>query len=226
MPQIGERIFVQGGNQKYCGLTNEELIRYIGTDWTSLRIGLLCAMNLNGTSTVAGRLAIGVCSGSTNPMGAASTTLFCGMLTQGDLTYNANSGNPYFSQGSAYGLRRVNNTNTTAGVGTTNMYLTSTDGSLQRRSLVFIDLNKGGSSNVVVFSNPTTQFNIDFSFAHFLEGLEYPSNPAVQGISLQSTSAQTVSFSETPGSLDHVDVRWSGLSQALEIYAWGVWRKS
>jgi hypothetical protein len=230
MPQIGERIFVLGGNKKYCALTNEEIVRYIGTDWTSIRIGLLAAINTDGTNNITGRLAVGVCSGSTNPVMAATTTLFCGMRnlsSAGAYVYNANAGFPYFSNGITYGLRRVGNTDTTAGVGNTNMFVTTNTGSLQRRSLIYVDLNKIGANSEQTWTNNTTQFGIDFNYSHFLEGLEYPGNPVVQNTSLFGNTIQTLSsFSEAPGPLDHVDIAWSGLSQAFEIYAFGVWRKA
>lgn len=228
MPQIGERIFVLGGSDKYCALTNEELIRPIGTDWSALRIGLMVALNTDGTNNITGRLAIGVCSGNTNPVGNSNTTLFCGTrtLSPGTWTYNANSGNPYFSSGAQYGLRRVGASDTTAGISNTNMFIATNTGSVQRRSLIFVDVAKAGSEQP--FCTNTTQIASDYSFASFLEGLEYPSsgNLTIQNIALAVQTSQTISFDQTPGLLDHVDVQWTGASQALEIYAWGVWRKS
>lgn len=229
MATIGERIFVLGGSKKYVSLANEEIVRYIGTDWTSIRIGLLVALNTDGTNNISGRLGIGVCAGDTNPlMNPTSTDLFVGHRTlsgSSTWTYNANSGNPYFSQSAFYGLRREGTTDTTAGVGNTTHYITTVDGgSIQRRSLIFLDLDKSGTTQP--FSNATTQFGIDLDYAALVEGLEYPSTSLrVQDNLLQAQASQSLGFG-TPESLDHIDIAWSGVDQALEIYALGVWRKS
>lgn len=227
MPQIGSRVFVAGGTKQYCSLLNDELVRYIGSDWTSLRIGLLVAMQENGVSSVSGRLGIGVCSGNTNPLGAASTTLFCGTrsLSPSTWAFNANAGNPYFSSGVQYGLRRVGNTDTTAGLSVTNLFIASNGGSLQRRSLVYVDVSKAGTE--LPQYTASAQMANDNTFTNFLEGLEYAgSTLTIQNVALTSSTQQGITFDQTPGLLDHVDVQWTGAAQALEIYAWGVWRRS
>lgn len=227
MPQIGQRIFVLGGTKQYCSLLNNELIRYVGTDWTSLRIGMAVALETDGTNGIVGRLGIGVCSGNTNPLGSSNTTLFCGTrtLTPSTWSYNANSGNPYFSTGSQYGLRRVGNTDTTAGISVTNLFIATNTGSLQRRSLVYVDVSKGGSE--LPQYTASAQIANDNSFENFLEGLEYASSGiTIQNVALTASTAQGISFNEAPGPLDHVDIQWTGTAQALEIYAWGVWRRS
>jgi hypothetical protein len=227
MPQIGSRVFVAGGAKQYCSLLNDELIRYIGTDWSSLRIGLLCALGTDGVNNITGRLAIGVCSGNTNPVGSSNTTLFVGTrtLSPGTWTYNANAGNPYFSTGSQYALRRVGASDTTAGVSVTNLFIATNTGSLQRRSMVFVDVAKAGTETPQYTAS--AQIANDNTFTNWLEGLEYAnSGITVQNVALTSSSQQSISFDQTPGQLDYVDVQWTGAAQALEIYAWGVWRRS
>lgn len=228
MPQIGQRIFVAGGADNYCSLANEELIRYIGSDWTSIRIGMMAALNTNGVANITGRLAVGVCSGNTRPVGNAATTLFVGNRTlvgSPTWTYNANAGNPYFSQSAQSGLRRVAGVDTTLSVGVTNFFIASNNGSLQRRSLIYADLIK--TAGETPFCTPVAQMALDNSFSNFLEGLEYAgATPTVQNVAMTAATQQATSFDETPGLLDHVDVQWTGVTEALEIYAWGVWRRA
>lgn len=229
MPQIGQRAFVLGGNKKYASLVNNELIRYIGSDWLTLRVGILCAMGTDGTNNLTNTtLALGVCSGNTNPVGTNPTTAFSGMrgiIQANNFTYTANSGNPYFNMGLMYGLRRVNNTDTTAGIGNTTAYFATNTGSVQRRSLFFIDLARSGS--VISFATNTGQLAQDFDFEDFLEALEYPSNPVAQNSNLFAASSQSINVGDANGPLDHVDLCWkNALNVPLEIYAWGAWRKT
>lgn len=236
MPFISSRLFVAGGTKKCITLLNEEHVRYIGSDWTGIRIGMLCALTENGVSNITGRLAMGVCSGQTNPVGnATSTTGFVGYrsLSPSTWTYTANSGDPYYASGIFYGLRRVNNTDTTYGIGSTNLSIVSTapgNGSLQRRSLIYVDLNKANGGGIVAYT-ANAQFGADYSVGDFLMGLEYSSvgqTPVIRGTSLQGSSSQTIDLSPPSAGnvFDCLDIHWSGTSQALEIYALGVYRKS
>ena len=80
MANIGSRLFNLLAD-KYLTLANEEWVRTlaIGNDWNKLRLGLLLAVTPNGTNPLGGTaLMLGLCSGKTNPYGAASTTNFVG----------------------------------------------------------------------------------------------------------------------------------------------------
>lgn len=80
----------------------------IGTDWATVRIGFLLAINPNGsTQSIRGlRFLIGLCSGTQNPVGSASPGHFVGMNlgsnydAPSELAYLPNSGYPYFKTGS------------------------------------------------------------------------------------------------------------------------------
>jgi hypothetical protein len=233
MPFISSRIFVAGGTKKLMTLQNEEHVRYIGSDWLGLRIGILCALTDNAGGNVSGRLGIGVCSGQMNPLGnPTNTTNFTGFrnLSPATWTYTANSGDPYFTTGSFYALNRVGNSDTTAGIGGTNVNMVTTapgNGGLQRRSMIIVDLNRtNGAANS--FYTSTAQFNADYSVGDFLMAMEYSTinqTPVFRGITMSAGSQQTIGMSFVPGALDSVDVHWSGASQALEIYGMAVYRK-
>jgi hypothetical protein len=235
MPFISSRIFVAGGTKKLMTLQNEEHVRFIGTDWTTLRIGMLCAIQDNAGANVTGRLGIGVCAGQTNPLGnPTNTTNFFGSRNLSGAgatwTYTANSGDPYFANGSFYGLMRQGNVDTTAGVATTNINIVTTalgNGSLQRRSLVIVDISKGGTQ---AFYTGTAQFNADYMVGDFLSCLEASNvfvTPTFRAITLTaSTSQAPAGFNQTPGLLDCLDIHWTGTAQAFEIYALGVFRKT
>ena len=101
MSNIGQRVFVLGGNQLYMTLANEEYVRAlsIGSTWTKLRLGLMCAITPDGTNNLLNmNCTMGVCSGAANPFGAASTTNWVGAWLNGapagNMTYTANAGSP------------------------------------------------------------------------------------------------------------------------------------
>jgi hypothetical protein len=230
MAFISSRVFVAGGTKKLLSLTNEEFVRYIGTDWTTIRIGLLCAIVDNAGGTVVGRLAVGVCSGQTNPCGVNPTTNFAGarVLNGSNWTYNANAGDPYFSNGSFYGLRRVANVDTTAGIANTTVNIVTTapgNGGLQRRSLLLVDISKAGSE--IPYFTQSTQVANDFTYVDFLAALDWqPVTPIIRNLTMGVATSQAVSLDPTPGAYDNVDIHWTGTAQALEIYALGIYRRS
>lgn len=230
MAFINQRSFVSGGTKKLLSLLNEEHVRYIGTDWTSIRIGLLCAIVDNAGANVAGRLAVGVCSGQTNPCGVNPTTNFAGarVLSGNNWVYTANSGDPYFAQGAFYGLRRVANVDTTAGIANTTINIVTTapgNGGLQRRSLLLVDISKTNSEQP--FCTQTTQFANDFSYIDLLAAMDWGSTGAtVRNLALGGATAQTISLDQTPGVYDNVDIHWTGTAQAFEIYALAIYRRS
>lgn len=229
MASIGSRVFVSGGTKKYLTLTNEEHVRFIGTDWNSVRIGLLVALNTNGVADLTGRFGVGLCNGQTNPSGTNPTTNFVGYKTNapGTWTYTANTGNPYFLGQQFYGLRRAGNVDVTSTAGGTNMLITTvTGGAIQRRSLVYVDINRNSTQKS--YSTSSAQFTNDFSYADFLAGLEYGqvnTTPVIRTLTMASASSQTVLVDETTGVFNSVDIIWTGL-QAMEIYALGVYRKT
>jgi hypothetical protein len=207
----------------------------IGNDWNKIRLGVLLAVTPDGTNNLGGTaLMLGVCSGKTNPYGAVSTTNFVGVAlhtstpggTTGTLTYAAGAGNPYFTSGGAWPASRVGS-NLFSGTGDgTPLLLTSNVGSTQRRSPVYVDIQKGSPNYTITRWTPASsqgQFQTaDCSPAAFLAALEVPT-PTWVNLNLTSSSA-ALAASETPGVLDTFDLFWNKAAFPLEVYAIAAYR--
>jgi hypothetical protein len=236
MATIGSRLFNLVAD-KYLTLPNEEFVRTlaIGTDWNKIRLGVLLAVTPDGTNNLGGvALMLGVCSGKTNPYGAASTTNFVGAAlhtsnpggTTGTLNYGAGSGNPYFSSGGSWPATRVG-AGLVAGTGAAvSFILTSNVGSTQRRSPLYVDIQKGTPNYTITRWVPDLSQGPfqsgDCSPANFLTSLEVPT-PTWQNINLTSSSA-ALAASETPGALDTFDLFWNKAAFPLEVYAIAAYR--
>lgn len=236
MASIGSRIFNLTPD-KYVSLANEELVRTLamGTDWTKLHIGVLLAVTPDGTNNLASAaLMLGLCSGTTQPYGAASTTNFVGAAfhastpgaTSGTLSYVANSGNPVFSVTGTWPLTRVGTALGSATGSATGLMLTANTGATQRRSPLYLDITKGSPNYTVGRWTPATsqgQFlSGDCTPGELLNVLEN-TTPTWLGISLSSTSS-TLAASEATGAFDSVDLFWNKAGFPLEIYALAVAR--
>lgn len=236
MATIGSRLFNLVAD-KYLTLPNEELVRTlaIGSDWNKIRLGVLLAVTPDGTNNLGGTaLMLGLCSGKTNPYGAATTTNFVGAAlhgsapggTTGTLNYGAGSGNPYFSSGGSWAAGRVG-AGLISGAGAASSFiLTSNVGSTQRRSPVYVDIQKGSPNYTITRWLPDLSQGLfqsgDCSPATFLTSLEV-STPTWQNINLTSSSG-AVAASETPGVLDTFDLFWNKAAFPLEVYAIAAYR--
>lgn len=232
MATIGVRSF-NLIEDKYLALGNEEYVRTLalGSNWSRLRLGLLAALTPEGTSDLQGTQFVwGLCAGRTNPFGAESTTNFLGLKVginaTGDvLTYNANSGNPYFWAGRSV-MKKVGATRTVANVNGTEFHrVAAATGTLQRRSLLLLEIAKGSPSfTVTVWNLAVTGVSKDFTPAHLLEALEQPASVVVNGETLGTGAVSTVAFDETAGALDTLDVHWNKAAFPLEVYALAAYR--
>jgi hypothetical protein len=232
MATIGVRTF-NLVEDKYLTLANEEYVRTlaIGNHWSRLRLGLLVALTPDGTNDLQGTQFVwGLCAGRTNPFGAESTTNFLGMKvgssTAGEvLAYNANSGNPYFWAGRG-ALKKVGATRTVFNGSALEFHrVAATAGTAPRRSLLLLEITKGSPNYTVTsWSLPVPGVGKDFTPAHLLEALEQSSSVVVNGESLVAATLNTVTFDESAGPLDTVDVHWNKAAFPLEVYALAVYR--
>jgi hypothetical protein len=177
---------------------------------------------------------LGVCSGKTNPYGAASTTNFVGAALHtsapggatGTLTYVAGSGNPYFTSGGTWPASRVGASLFSSTGDGVPFVLTANSGSTQRRSPVYVDIQKGSPNYTITRWTPASsqaQFQTaDCSPAAFLAALEVPT-PTWVNLNLTSSSA-ALAASETPGVLDTFDLFWNKAAFPLEVYAIAAYR--
>jgi hypothetical protein len=235
MATIGQRVFVSL-QKKYLTLANEEFVRRfsIGNTWNQIRLGVMFALTPNGTSSILGsKFVLGVCSGKTNPYAAASTTNFVGFLvnhtnatTGQDLTYNANSGNPYYSQGTARGAAATRVNTTVTQINNTILggisYFPTNTGTVQRRGAVLLDITKGSPNYTVKLWDiaGAANMNNDYQTSSFLNDMESPTPPSP----FTGASSLALAASETPGVLDTFDLFWNKASFPVEIYAIAAFR--
>lgn len=236
MSNIGQRVFVLGGNQLYMTLGNEEFIRpmSIGNTWTKLKIGVLLAYTGDSTNNLTlASFMMGVCSGTTNGFRAATTTNFVGALMIGagadpangsTLTYTANTGNPVFSAAFPSHVTRVATTTAFNNPGSnTGFTPVAGTGTLVRRAAFYLTILKG-SPNYTLQAFQSIQTSVDQPFYAFLDGMEQVGTPAINAVTYAAATAGTIAASETPGSLNAVNLAYNKTSFPAEIYAIAAYR--
>ncbi len=214
-------------------LANEEWVRLLpfSNDWCKIRIGLLVAIPF-GATVQDGILAFGVCSGNTAPFSALWTQNSLGLVV-GNLagsgatrnwTFNAGSGNPYFTCPQyPYAMRRYGQTLATSQAG--QFYVAQANvGTQKRRSPIIMDITRtGGGAGLATIScwaPSTTTVLVDYHPEHLLDGVDQFGLPTVNGQALTvSANALTVAQSDTFGPLDSIFVYWSKQFPPIEVYA-------
>lgn len=206
---------------RYLELDNAEWVREltIGNSWTKIRLAILASIVPSGTGDIVPKFVLGMCSGSSNPFGAATTTNFvgAGFVHNLTLTYGAGSGNPSFVSANSTGFISRVNTTVNYGGGLSGNFFTTT-GTLARRTPLIVDITKGSPNYTIKTYTPAT-VDTDVSYAEFVSAVEAASDPtAVGSLGMQSVS-NPMAASESPGNLDHVDLFWSLAATPLRVYA-------
>lgn len=187
------------------------------SSWTKMRVAArLCirdqGVNLTGTP----RLALGLCSGSTNTFGAATTTHFVGVVTN-NATLTRNAGPPvYYSGLNLAACKRVGSTLTTNASaingGGSFMFAQPADG---YRTLFFVDIEKGSPNYTMNAFYRNSSTGADVSADDFLYYAQLDT-PSLTGYNFGT--ARTVAVDEgADGTLDHVNPAWSMASPQIEI---------
>src|SRR5690606_16248389 len=147
--------------------------------------------------------------------GAANTTNFLGMKygqTSGGntWTYAANSGNPYYHSERCT-IKKIGATKSTTGANSGEIHRFPTNtGTLQRKTIQFMEITKGNPSfGVRQWITPLTAMSKDFTSAHLLDGLEQAGSITVNGVSFGTGDLANFGFDEGAGALDTVDVFWN-----------------
>lgn len=234
MAFINERVFAIGGNKRCLCLQNNELLRRlnIGNNWNTLRIGLLWSINTSGGAQDQFiPFAVGMTSGM-NGFSVNSTPHFVGSaivpnLTGGvgQWTYNANSGLPYYTASGGAMIRKVGTFAsgiTEAHASNVNVFVASSDGTVQRRSWAYFDIQRGYLLNT--YSTATSAIGVDYTYNDFLEGCEQPGAPTIRGTLAQSSTQQSIVGTESAGILDTINIWYSSYVFPIEIYAIAVYR--
>lgn len=229
---IEQRVFASGTKmllrQEACEFTRP---LSIGNNWNTIRVAMMWAINgaSTGTGSIFSQWALGLCNGS-NGYAQKYTDHFVGWgCTAGSpATYTANSGNPYYVY-SSRAIRKVGFTSALQSIGGTNINVASTVGTTGK-TMVIVDIVKGAAaftttaySTAVGLLTQVPQPR-DLSVREFLEALQTPGAPVVQGVSMLGTTGQTLSGTESAGALDTFNFYTENLTTPTEIYAMAVYR--
>jgi hypothetical protein len=249
MASIISETFASGAD-KALQLGNEEWGRVmsIGADWTWLRLGFMYNFTPDGTNNIAtADLRFGFSNAANRHVGspsagllwygahfgAASNTSIAG----GTWTYNAGSGNPYFSS-SGNGRISYVNTGFAGGANSAGSYHHFTNGgSTLRRSVAFVDLEKNGTSLWVMPRAMSSLNNVDHTLAQFRAAMATAGSLPSSGNSSLTVGGSTIggagstSFANYPtnagtyGELVAPHIGWNkGLINFLNIFAIEVYR--
>lgn len=214
--------------RSFIGEANDKALRLLGTyartldiagEWTKLRIGLLAAMTPDGTNDLSGNLLVGMCSGTTHPYSAGTTTNFVGCslanTSDGTLTYNANSGNPYFSNATNYGVTKADTTEVSSVISTGAFLFPTNTGITARRFVVLVDLEKiYGQVIVTRHTWNVAETDSDYLSSAMLLGVGTVPPPA----EFSGSSSVAMNVSEEPGTLDTLDIYWDHVSIPIDIH--------
>tara|TARA_R110000772_G_scaffold249530_2_gene364015 strand:+ start:123828 stop:124523 length:696 start_codon:yes stop_codon:yes gene_type:complete len=150
MPQL---IVSRSGNKAFS-LGNSYMARFmdVGESWTRIRIGLTLRISGAAFGNITGtpRLAIGLCSGVTNPFGATLTDNFVGVITN-QATFAAktdlygNTGNT-----SGMGMFPATKVGATLTIGGSNCFTSSIAALHTLQSGIILDIRKGSSNFTLV----------------------------------------------------------------------------
>jgi len=207
-------------DDKRIRLTNSNAARLwsadVGTSWSKIRIG--CRIGIEDTGaglTSTPRFAFGICSGTSNIYMDATTTHWCGILTNA-ATWSRFTG-PTFYQIAAGGLvvaKRIGSTLTTgSGIGD---YSNWHDCAAATRKALFLDITKGSPNFTFnLFYEHGAFSSVDVSLATLLAQLPL-SSPAITDH--ESSSNVTLAIDEaTNGYFNAVNFAWDRTSPAIEI---------
>ena len=186
----------------------------IGTSWTTIRVGVRWHMENTGADiTGTPLLAVGLCAGTTNILGDATTDHWVGGITQA-ASFTNNAGDFYFGTPLFKPAKKVNTTLTT-GTSFGNGVIT-TPVTIANRIPMFIDITKGSpnfSLRQFILTSGTELGDVTPS--EFL-GLMESSTPVRTGYTFHA--AQTIAVDEgTDGFLDSVNIYWDRAAAAVEI---------
>lgn len=237
------------GADKALQLGNEEWGRLlqIGSTWNRIRIGIMCNLDPDGTNNIsAGSLRIAATNGVDKHVGSGTGQLAYGVifgsssnppvLTGGTFTYNAGGGDPYFSYPGYSAFKNVNGGALVFGSSNaTARAMFASTGAVKRRSVLFVDLEKSGTSLLVRGNSllVTSLGNADYTFSHFDQALADAGtgNINVNGVTHTGISLATFTGHDTDvgtyGPLNSIHVGWSkGTPTFLNVYVVKVYRFS
>jgi len=232
MPVLGQKVFIFAPTtDKFISLAGEEFTRRLdltgyGNNWSKIRIGLNYQIDNTGGGNISGSLYVGLCSGTTFPLGSAQCTnaafhYWGSQITAGTFTFNAGAGNPFYTANSAGAVRRVGVTDTAAAVGSATWNLPATGGTLERRGWLGVTIQQTATQAIITgFTQAAAVSTLDTWYEHFLYCTNQGGTPSVN-----ETAAAVLAQTLTPGAgwnnnnLDTLDILWTNTTSRLLIYA-------
>lgn len=207
-----------------AALSNSTLRRLlsIGTNWTKVRVGIRFSLLDTGAElTSTPMLAMGVCSGTANPVnnGSATTDNFVGMRTTAT-SWTRNAGPPPYYLNGAYTVRAAKRVGTTWGytAGTNNFwyawYIPTGTG---LRQMLCVDVTKGSPNFTInMFARGNNSPQSDITKEDFLGKVALADPGNWNGHYLGTPN--TVAVDEaTNGYLNAANVAWDRSNPKIEI---------
>lgn len=209
-------------------LDNKQYLRRpnFGSNWNDIQIGIMAAVEPNGTSALPwpGQFAVGMCSG-TSGFASETTTNFVGALFGGlnsfdTGTYVDNSGNPYYiiaTTNYVHAAKRVVSTITSTNLtGNTDPRLATNTGTVQRRSPFIVRIQKG-SPNYTISGFWLSSISTSITLDSLKTAVNLQSPTTIGGLTLATGSAE-LAVSEAAGVFDTVNIYWGSIPYFLELY--------
>lgn len=199
-------------------LANSNFARPHGVStWTKLRVAVRLSITDSGANITSNpRLAIGLCSGSTNIFLDATTTHWVGCLMDG-ATWTRGAGPPIQYAMPSSGWVPAKRVGSTTSKGTTHHAGADFlhDATAAFRSLWCVDITKGSPNFTYNLYMRNSAGTSDVTLANFLANVELAS-PNVNAQHFQATQ-QTLAVDEADGTLDHVNIAWDRSDPKIEI---------
>jgi hypothetical protein len=237
------------GSAKALALVNEEFVRKLkfGDNWSKIRLGILCAIKPLSTDYATSNIppidfCFGLCKGANaiaDTIGLSrhtqtTPTEWVGARLSGDgsapqnatgFTYNAGSGNPYYSTVFSGVVARNSTANVRQASASTNPIIPVAESGTNRRAILLIELERGAPNYTLRTYTPTSAMNsVDFtpgSLSLALDQVTFNQSISVQGNTLNKSSDNSFAYSPGSNPLDTLSLYWSSALFQLEVYAIG-----
>lgn len=185
-----------------------------GTTWSQLRFGIRVHMRDSGANlTGTPRFVMGVCSGSSNIYGDATTTNFAGIRTN-NATWTRVATDYSVTTNAFAPTKRIGSTITDGTLlNTTLRFNNGAAAATADRGVFFVDINKGSPNYTFDIFRAGTSV-ADISRTVFLEQMEIAA-PAITNYTSVTTAAFAVD--ETAGNFDHISFFWDRTTPEMEI---------
>ena len=234
---VVQRVYAQVPN-KALQLGAYDFVRplFLGNNWARIRIGILASVyNTSGLLINLANMPcyLGLCSGTSTPVGAAWTKSFLGAslfgtpFTATSNTFTiANSGvHYYWTTTNCTPFRKIENN--IVAVAASAATASPTLQAYKKRFPYYVDferpLSDQGLVTIKVYGCNSSQAPVqDFRPADFLDGLDQFAAPNIAQVALTAlANVSTIPISDLAGPLDTFNLYWGRNANVLEVFALG-----